>query len=43
MIWGDTLLDHLNRLKLHYKEDDGKHIVAGDGGVKERVKVPTAW
>lgn len=41
MIWGDVLLDHLN--KLHYKEDDGKHIVAGDGAEKERVKVPTAW
>ena len=38
-----ALLEHLNRLKLHYKESDTKHVITGDGGEKERVKVLTTW
>lgn len=36
-----VLLEHLNRLKLHCKESDGKYVIARDGG--EKVKVTAAW
>lgn len=36
------MLEHLNRLKLHCKENDSKRVITRGGGGKERVKALTA-